>query len=173
MELHNALGAIRESLRHDSLPADFLERVDEPESAIPTKERKFIEQLRRINLPPELISDARSDYRRAFNQKSRWLREELVHEPELDAYNDKLVQEWRLLFYPSLQDSEGENESQRTKRGRNLYLEIQKRHIPIKPTFEHFYFMRGSYHSLANVPRVCWHPNLHTELKDATGGRGT
>ena len=172
-ELDNALADIRDQFRRDALPVDFPQPIKVDESSIPQKERFFVEQLRKVRAHEALVRDALSDYRRAFEQRSKWLREDLIFQPELDEYNERLVEEWRLLFYPAVQDSEGAEATMKEKSGFALYCALQQRDLPIRPGFSYAYLMRGSYHTLANVPRVCWHPDLQDTLVtevDQNGG---
>jgi hypothetical protein len=157
---------LRNQFRRDSLPADFLDAKAVEEGKLPDKNSVFIEQLRRIRLSAPRVQDARIDFYRAFQQRSRWIREELVWQGDLEQYDDRLSEQWRLLFYAMVEDAGGLDEVQKSKLGRALYtalLDIE-RHIPIRTEFQHPYVMRGSYHMLANAPRICWHPDLQGQL---------
>ncbi len=115
----------------------------------------------------ERIQDAISDFFRAYEQRSRWVREELVWQDEMEQYDGRLIDSWRHLFYAMKEDSATWSEQEKAKAGRNFYTALldTQRHIRIRPGFEHPYVWRGSYHILANIPRVCWHPDMESELQ--------
>jgi hypothetical protein len=157
---------LRNQFRRDSLPADFLDVKSVEAGKLPDKNSVFIEQLRRIRISEQRVQDARIDFYRAFQQRSRWIREELLWQAELEQYDARLSEQWRLLFYAMVEDADGLDDVEKSKLGRALYtalLDIE-RHIPIRTEFQHPYVMRGSYHMLANAPRICWHPDLQEQL---------
>jgi hypothetical protein len=157
---------LRNQFRRDSLPADFLDAKAVEEGKLPDKNSLFIEQLRRIRLGAPRVQDARIDFYRAFQQRSRWIREELIWQGELEQYDDRLLEQWKHLFYAMVEDGEGLDDAEKSKRGRALYTALLdvERHIPIRTEFQHPYVMRGSYHMLANAPHLCWHPDLQERL---------
>lgn len=163
-ELQAEVDDLREQFHRDSLPADFRERVSVAEEKLPQSERRFIEQLKRVEVGQERIADAMSDFYRAFEQRSRWVREELVWQGELEQYDGRLIEEWRNLFYAMRDDAAGVSDPERAKRGRALYSSIVAQQLSIRMGFTYPYVMRGSYHMLANAPRVCWHPDLEADL---------
>jgi hypothetical protein len=163
-ELQSELDELREQFHRNSLPADFPTRLTVSEDDLLSDERLFVEQLRKLNVGRERINDAVSDYLRAFRQRSLWVREELVWQGELEQYNDRLVDEWRNLFYAAKDDFKNLPTVLRTSKGRALYTAIIAQLILIRPGFTHPYVMRGSYHMLANIPRVCWHLDYEAKL---------
>jgi hypothetical protein len=109
------------------------------------------------------------DYYRAFEQRSRWAREELLIGDELEKYEKKLVDEWERHFLAigneSSDDEASEQELQQL--GQKLYnwMEMEAV-IRIRPEVTEEYVMRGSYHILADQdpPHVWWHPKFVERL---------
>lgn len=158
---------LAEQFRFDNLPNDFPFPVDLDESDLSSDERVFVEQLKLVLVGNERIKRAISDYYRAFQQRSKWVREDLLLDRELEVYETRLVSEWEELFLRMKENlTEEENHA---VAGRNLYNNIidMPRHIPIRPSFPDPFVMRGSFHILANSLKVGWHPQFRDRLARA------
>src|SRR5690606_33839524 len=80
-ELQSKVSSIRDSFSQDNLPNHFgrqLEITDQ--DAKDVKDKTYIKQLEliAINLSSNTAKRAISDFRRAFQQRSKWLRLELL-----------------------------------------------------------------------------------------------
>jgi hypothetical protein len=158
---------LAEQFRMDNLPIDFPTELDMEETDLPADERLFVEQLKLISLNSERVKMAISDYWRAFQQRSRWVRENLLLDTALEQYEERLVREWKEQF---LIMREGLDEgSDHTAEGRAFFnrLVITGQHIPIRPSFPNPFVMRGSFHMLANALKVGWHPQFEQRLARA------
>jgi hypothetical protein len=163
------LASIAESFREDSLPIDFLDSL--PDAIDPENDdRLFVQQLREITSTKRRIEKAIVDYYRAYEQRSRWLREELLLDSDLEEYEAKLVDEWE-RYTLALGDEEelDRDDSSACKRfGLRVFnwMEIDA-DIPIRPQVSEGYVMRGSFHILAGKaePRVWWHPTFLDRLQ--------
>src|SRR5258706_6836585 len=92
-EVYDKLTTIAEQFRPDALPIDFLDA--KPENIDPQGDnRMFVNQLRVIELGKTRIEKAIIDYYRAFEQRSRWAREELLVGGEVETYERRLIDEW-------------------------------------------------------------------------------
>jgi hypothetical protein len=131
------------------------------------EERLFVEQLRLVTVGSERIKSAISDYWRAFQQRSRWVREELLLDTDLEQYEDRLVREWKELFL--IMKENMLESADPALEGRDLYnrIVITGQHIPIRPSFPNPVVMRGSFHILANALKIGWHPHFEERLVDA------
>ena len=77
----------------NALPIDYLDA--KPDSIDPHSDnRKFVQQLRVIDVRISQIEKAILDYYRAFEQRSRWAREELLVGDEVESYERRLIDEW-------------------------------------------------------------------------------
>lgn len=164
-ELNLKIGDLREQYHRDSLPIDFI--LAEPDTVDSNNDtRLFVSQLRLVAVNNSRIEAAIRDYYRAFEQRSRWIREDLLHIGELDAYERRLIEEWR-RYRAVLEDELGlETDAEKVEFGRRFYrwMELEAK-FPIRPRCEEPYVMRGSYQILADGRRVGWHPEFLARLQ--------
>jgi len=165
-ELDAEITRIRDQFRDDNLPVDD----DILEAEVPAsgfEDRLFVEQLRFIRIGNPRILIAIRDYFRAFEQRSRWIRQELVLVGELDRYEDRLLEEWE-LFFEQMRDELGAEPSEDAKEhaAQALYRWLETgTHIPIRPRVDHPSIPRGSYHMLADNARLGWHIEWRERLE--------
>lgn len=173
-EVHEKLSSIAEQFRNDDLPIDFgstLPEVIDPEN----DSRLFVRQLRELTSNVRRIENAIVDYYRAFQQRSRWLREDLLIDAEIEEYEEKLVDAWE-RYRLALEDEEmfDPDDADSCRRfGLKVYRWIElEADVRIRPQVSEGYVMRGSYHMLADewspqvrLPRVWWHPLFLDHLK--------
>jgi ABC-3C protein len=163
--LGRAMDDLRDSFRADSLPIDF--RSARPPEGAMTTDRAFVKQLRLIQAANTRINWARVDFFRAYAQRSRWLRDNLLALPQLDEYDRVLAEEWeRERDRLEERAKEGEPDIEAVKRGFELYEYLQKNCLPIRTNCTEPYVGRGSYHLLADRLLVGWH-RAFRELLDS------
>ena len=164
-ELNIRIGDLREQYHRDSLPIDFI--LAEPDDVDANNDtRVFVQQLKLIAVNNSRIESAIRDYYRAYEQRSRWIREDLLHVGELDAYERRLVEEWK-RYRDLLSDELGiDTDERKVEFGRRFYrwIELDAK-FPIRPRCEEPYVMRGSFQILADDCRVGWHPEFIERLK--------
>jgi hypothetical protein len=174
-EVHDKIRDIADQFKPDALPIDFLDAFP-PDTPNPDYDsRYFVLQLKAIAIQNKRIEKAIIDYYRAFEQRSKWAREDLLIGDELKQYENKLVDEWERHFL-ALQDHEGFDETVEEllkQHGRSLYdwMEFDA-DFNIRPHVTEKYVMRGSYHILANDdnPKVWWHPKFLERLEELLHG---
>lgn len=168
-QVEEKIASINEQFQPDALPIDFLNSYP-PEPPDPRSDtRQFVVQLKRIMILDRRIENAIIDYYRAFQQRSRWMREDLVDDGEWKIYEAKLIDEWE-RFCLALHDEPDYDDSSDEKCitiGKEIYKWMELvANFPIKKRITNEYMMRGSYHILAdrNPPGVWWHPKFVEEL---------
>lgn len=165
-ELQAKINDIQEQYHQDNLPIHFSDVSVPEENELGEHERVFIEQLRLICVTQPRIHQAISDYYKAYQQRSKWIREELLYVDELEQYEHKLVDEWKRQYYSMMEylgDSPDEKDA--CQKGRALFNWVdQSAEFPIRPRCTEPYVMRGSYHILANQLSVGWHPDFRNRL---------
>ena len=114
------------------------------------------------------------DYYRAFEQRGRWVREELLIDDDLIEYEKKLIDEWERRFLAITDEISTDNATEEELRqlGLKVYKWVdQEADIRIRPNVTEEYVIRGSYHLLAdeNSPRVWWHPQFIKRLEQILG----
>lgn len=170
-QLHSTILDISYSFKEDNLPNDFLDEIkitDEEASSLQTK--TFIKQLELISLrtTSRLVKNAISDFRRSFEQRSRWIREQLINIKEEEDYEKELVDKWNSLFAILEDQCENiDNEEQLKQLSKEFYLTFIVKKTPsiyIKKNFTSEYLIRGSFHILSDKKRIGWHPKYEELL---------
>jgi hypothetical protein len=171
-EVTDKLAVLADEYKIDNLPITFSDSVPEDGVDAHGDPRRFVEQLRALNLSAERIRFAIIDYYRAFEQRSSWARANLLVSDEIEKYEDKLVDEWaryRELVCENITDGSGEEAC--IQAGRELYkwAEQSTGQLRIRERVAEPYVIRGTFHILANGsprPRVHWHPRFLKRLAE-------
>lgn len=165
-ELLSETTYIREQFKQDNLPIDddiMTASVD----ASGYQDMAFVHQLRLIEVGNPRIIIAIRNYFRAFEHRSRWMREDLLLIGELDRYEERLVEEWDILFQ-QMRDELGEEAAEEAKRkaAQTLYKWVETgTHLTIRTGVTEPSIARGTYHRLADNQRVGWHLDYIEMLK--------
>jgi hypothetical protein len=166
-ELEAQMSDLREQFKQDSFPiADDLLNFAPDEAALAAHEDSmFVRQLDLVKVSKRRIAAAVRDYYRAFVQRSRWMREELLMVGELENYERKLVEEWELVF-EAMKDNIGSPAADAVKEAaaRSVLEWAEKTSIPIRPAVIEPFVTRGSMHMLADDLRVGWHAEFRDRL---------
>ncbi|HMV51487.1 MAG TPA: hypothetical protein PLD20_12085 [Blastocatellia bacterium] len=169
-ELLDQINDLQEQYHTDNLPIEFLpieflDAIAPDEQKLGAKERLFIEQLRLVAVAAPRIRKAINDYYRAFQQRSKWVREDLLLVGELETYERRLVDEWERLF-ERMKENLGDHAEETTLQheGRALFNAVEDLELNIRPRCNEPYIMRGSFHLLANQLRVGWHADFVQRL---------
>lgn len=164
-EIDAQLVDLRERFKSDSLPIH-----PEIQSAKPDvtsfSNWAFIKQLRLINVSENRIKRAVTNFYKASEQRSRWVRESLIIDDDLERYDDLLKEEWGIHFDQS-KDAMPLNptDADRIASGQKVYQWAEaEAHIPIRPSCQDRFITRGSYQMLANRLRVGWHPEFESRM---------
>lgn len=166
-EIDAELDHLRHQFKKDNLPidADLLayDVIDEKAFA----SYAFVEQLRLIDISTKRILTAMRQYFRAYEQRSRWLREGFLHLGELQNYDRRLCEEWDTRFAIMVQRL-GQQAAEEAMRqaAQTLYewAELEK-DLLIRPACTEPFVSRGSLQILADAGDVGWHPEFSERLK--------
>jgi hypothetical protein len=174
-EVYDKINFLAEQFRPDALPIDFLDA--EPDNLdASTDDRLFVQQLRAVKVKQTRIEKAILDYYRAFEQRSRWAREELLVGGEVQSYERRLIDEWERFSAAATEDLPHDAKSDALERvGRAIFNWMeQTADLRIRPNVTEPYVMRGSYHDLANrpTPTVWWHPQFFEHLAEVVADVG-
>ncbi len=125
----------------------------------------FVRQIELTNAGNRRIAAAIRDYYRAFEQRSRWLREDLVVGMDLQKYEKRLVEDWELSF-EAMCDELGSPTTENAKEdaARSLLAWAEQTLIPIRPNVTEPFITRGSLHMLSDELRVGWHVDFLVHL---------
>lgn len=151
---------LRESFQRDALPVDFAE-LDVTQEILDEHDRRlFVRQLRAIDVAPKRIEWAIRDYYRAFEQRSRWTRDDLLVDNELQRYERGLIEAWEPRFESACEDCDGRGDADRIAAGRHVYQWAERdADFPLRSVRQRF-LTHGSFHILANRLALGWHPDF-------------
>lgn len=165
-EIESQMRELREQFKSDSLPIDDDLLVIEEVDASGYKDAIFVQQLQLIGIGVRRVLIAIRDYYRAYEQRSRWMREDLLLVGELNRYESRLVEEWQLVF-ERVRDELGAaaSEEAKQKASREVLKWVEESVFPIRQNVKHEWVTRGSFHMLSDRLKVGWHPDFLERLQ--------
>lgn len=169
-ELTSKISELREQFKQENLPVDddiLSAEINRSEF----EKRTFVQQLNLIEVSDKRIFYAIRNFYRAFEQRSRWIREDLLHIGELDRYEDKLVEDWEIKFEQSKDElGESASEIEKKKTARKIYEWIESGDLyKVRPGIREDSISRGSYHMLSDELKVGWHVEFRDRIEKLIG----
>ena len=170
-ELEGEASRIREQFKEDNLPIDddiMRATVD----ASGYVEKIFVKQLKLIGVNHNRVFHAIRNYYRAFEQRSRWVRKDLLLVGDLGRYEDRLIEEWDVVFQ-QMRDKLGEGAAEKAKdlAAQKLYSWVERgTHRLIRSAVTEPAIARGTYQMLADDLRVGWHLEFRERLQALLAG---
>jgi hypothetical protein len=158
---------LREEFKRSSLPLDYKSATPPAAVIAELDKRPFVRQLRRIEIGAQRVEFAIRDYYRASEQRSRWAREDLLIDGELETYEQELIEAWEPRF-AAMNDELTSTcpPEKRVRFGQNLFKWVElEANFPLRTLREKF-LTHGSYHILANRYAVGWHPDYKRSAAD-------
>lgn len=176
VEIESEMSDLRDQFRQDSLPidGDLLDFVLDDATAAAHLRYRFVKQLEIIDAGRRRVASAIRDFYRAYEQRSRWVREDLVVTLDISRYEKRLAEEWENVF-DAVCDEVGEavSDAERKAAARLVLQWAERASIPIRPGVTEPFLCRGSLHMIADEGRIGWHPDFRVLLGsalDRTGG---
>ncbi len=167
---------IQEQFRRESLPDDQWNAILPDDASPDNDDRIFVQQLRLIGLSATRIRYAQEDHYRAFAQRSRWAKDELLDLEEVSKYESRLVDGWRERFAIVREGVTGDcDDRTKARHGRSLYDWIvteapSRPALWVRPNFQSQYMTKGSYQMLSDQLRVGWHPEYERHFRSGSNG---
>lgn len=167
VEIDFQMNDLREQFLRESLPidedlVDFIldEKTEEAHSNF-----VFVKQLELVKVGKIRIAASIRDFYRAFEQRSRWLRDHLVIEMDLDRYEKRLTEAWELIF-EAMRDELGDDatDAAMEQAARSVLSWAEKSTLSIRQNMDEPFISRGSFHILADDKRIGWHPEFRERL---------
>jgi hypothetical protein len=170
-EIEAEMSDLREQFKQDNLPIDedLVTFTLDEETHAAHADYQFVHQLKLIDAGKRRVAAAIRDFYRAYEQRSRWLREELLLVGDLTRYEGKLVEEWELVFAAAKDEIEATAfETAKRKAARAVLAWAEQAVIAIRPGVTEPFVVRGSFHMLADEapPRIGWHPDFRDRLAE-------
>lgn len=166
-EIDQAIDELREQFKPGNLPIDpdLASYVLDERIKTAHAESPFVHQLKMVGVNDDRIAFAMRNYYRAFEQRSRWMREHLLLLGELTRYDGRLVEEWEQAFLKAKDEiTPTANEDEKRKVGRQVLSVTEELRIPIRPDVTEPFVVRGSFQMLADEAKVGWHPDYRDLL---------
>jgi hypothetical protein len=164
-EIQGELDDIRDQFLPDALPVDS-DILEAKFDDLAYQDNMFVQQVKLAGIGNRRILTAIRDYYRAFEQRSRWLREDLLLVGELNRYEQLLKEEWELEF-DRIADDLGEDAAENAKQAaaKQVYAWVERSCFPIRPQVMHPSMTRGSFHLLSDRLKIGWHPEFLQRLQ--------
>jgi hypothetical protein len=177
VEIEAQMAELRDQFRQDSLPidADLLDFELDEATEHAHAEHLFVKQIEIIAAGKRRVANAIRDYYRAYEQRSRWLREDLVVGLDLRRYERRLMEEWAAVF-EAMRDELGTDATDVAKlaAARTVLTWAERASCPIRPGVTEPFLCKGSLHMISDEGRIGWHPEFQGLLADLiVSGRGS
>ena len=176
-EIETQMADLRDRFKQDSLPIsdDLLNYKLDDQTAKAHQDFPFVQQVKLATSNSRRIASSVRDFYRAFEQRSRWQREDLLFVGDLNVYEKGLEEEWEFVFV-AVEDKIGcsPTEQEKTVAAQEIlsWAEIGNVKTLIKANVSEPFVTRGSLHILANELRIGWHPEFRQRLQHILeGGR--
>lgn len=170
LAIEQRVDELREEFKRDALPVDCKAVVPSETVVAELDKRPFVRQLRRIEIGPKRIEYAIRDYYRASEQRSRWAREDLLVDGELQQYERELTEAWEPRHATIVEEAESGSAEQKVALGQSVFRWVeQDASFPLRTVRDRF-LTHGSYHILANRYAVGWHPEFRADEDQAESG---
>ncbi len=175
-EIQAFMTDLADQFTQDALPIDedLLDFTLDEATRTAHQSSTFVLQLALAKAGKARIAAAIRNYYRAFTQRSRWLREDLVQGMDLEKYDRRLAEEWEIVF-EATRDELGDEATEGAKAAsaRSVLAWAERENFPIRPRVAEPFVSRGSLQLLSNRTKIGWHPDfierLGALLKPGTG----
>jgi hypothetical protein len=149
------------------LPVDYRGQIPSQAIVAELDKRPFVRQLRKIKIGSDRIEYSIRDYYRAYEQRSRWAREDLLLDDELENYERELIEAWQPRFAAMCDElTTSCAPDERIEAGQILFRWVEiEASFPLRNVRDRF-LTHGSYHILANRFAVGWHPEYKSDKCD-------
>jgi hypothetical protein len=165
MEIQGQIAHIRDQFGPDSLPIDEDLLTATMTAGPPYTDMVFVKQLETIPAPRHIVNAIR-DYYRAFTQRSRWMKHQLILPQDLAIYETQLKEAWERRFI-QMCDVLGDEPGEEAIRKEALLILAwceDHSHVPIRRNCTERFVAVGTYHMLADGLHVGWHPQFKERL---------
>lgn len=162
--VNNYIQSCRDQIRADALPDEFYEKVEIDDAALEeSRDKTFVRQLTLVDATKREKKAAISDYKRAYGQRSKWLRDGRVAQSEYDTFDANLQEGWQSRFELMQDETECQGAEERKKAGHSFYrmnYVNPQYQLPLFRNRASLYITKGSYQILSNDKTIGWHPDF-------------
>ncbi|MCV0401725.1 MAG: hypothetical protein K5777_07095 [Nitrosopumilus sp.] len=168
-EIVSHINDIRDQFTQESLPIDFVDNEPSKVEMLSFTDNDFVKQLELISASKPIIQIAIIEYWKAYQQRTRWVNDELLFDNELIKYEQRLINAWNKQF-EKMRQKLGQNPSENDKKSLGWELfdwADNNNSLCIRDKCIEPYVIQGSFHMLADELRIGWHSDFLTKLKSA------
>ena len=164
VSVERKVSELRERFRVGNLMVDEAVETMTPDKSTVSDRRTFVRQLRLVDVSNQEVRATVYDYYRAYEQRSRWARENLLLDGETESYDRKLYDAWQRRFLGHMAEvGVGTEETEKRAVGRGVFRWSREYQKPFRNRDE-LWLSSGSFQMLADVGRVGWHPEFEKRL---------
>ncbi|MEJ5867663.1 ABC-three component system protein [Pseudokineococcus sp. 5B2Z-1] len=175
LDVHERVSGLLQDYGPDSLPTTVHE-ADVRELASAGGGQLLAQQLSWVGASPRYVELALIDFYRAYEQRTRWVEDELVGRWELDLFEERLREEWERAFEATVSRlPAGSTEQERSAAGFALADQLlQSASVLLRSRYHDGFLARGTRHALANHrsddSRIGWHPDFRSRVEQVLLG---
>ncbi|MDA5095023.1 hypothetical protein O2N63_13110 [Aliiroseovarius sp. KMU-50] len=147
----------------DALPVDDPTDLGAKSYSIDDEEQVFVQQMRAVGLFDSIVKRGAEDYYRAFAQRSKWARENLILDDELTRFDAKLKDRWERKFDAELAELNDKDEEAKMALGRRVCVWTSQQDIPLRNIIESW-ITSGSFQGLSDRVEIGWHPDFKAKF---------
>jgi hypothetical protein len=172
VSIENRIDELREDFHRNALPIDFSDATPPNDVVSSLDGRPFVRQLRDVEVGEKRIEYAIRDFYRASEQRSKWAREDLLVDGEIEKYQRSLIEAWQPRHAAMLDELPAESgPSEKAGAGRQIYTWAEtEADFPLRGVRQRF-LTQGSFQILANQKAIGWHPDFMKLCKTDMDGK--
>ncbi len=152
----------------DALPIDDPSALGAKEYTDDDEMEIFVRQMRVVGMLDRVVKRGAQDYYRAFAQRSKWARENLLLDEELGKYDSKLRDSWGRKFDAEIATSAPVDKQEKEATGRQICLWASQKSIPLRNIVE-TWITSGSFQGLSDRLKIGWHPDFQEIFEKELG----
>ena len=159
---------IGKSFGEEALPLDDPDALGVKEYSDDDESEIFVRQMRAVGMIDRVVRRGAQDYYRAFAQRSKWARENLLLDAELGKYDSTLKDSWERKFDAEIVSAPQTTEVEKQATGRRLCLWASQQSVPFRNIVE-TWITSGSFQGLSDLLKIGWHPDFEKIFKTELG----
>lgn len=156
----------------DALPIDDPDSLGAKEYTDDDETEVFVRQMRIVGMIDGVVKRGVQDYYRAYAQRSKWARENLLLDEELGKYDAHLEDRWARNFDAEIAAAMPKSDDEKRKCGRNVCLWASKESLPFRNIVE-TWITSGSFQGLSDRLKIGWHPDYQLIFGNEMSDDGT
>jgi hypothetical protein len=161
--IRNKIDELRDAFKFGNLPLDEnIEKMPAVDT-LPNDNRMIIRQMRLIGIPDNIARSALHDFYRASEQRSKWARQSLLLDGEVEKYDRALQDAWQRQMDEKASLGAAATTEQQAAIGKQVFHWSRNVEKPLRNRAE-LWVSAGSFQMLSDSARIGWHPEFNSHL---------